>query len=40
MNLYADPSQVDDWPEFFAAMARFGPFAVPSYDAVLDAVGR
>lgn len=36
VNLYADPSQVADWPEFFAAMKRLAPFARPSYRTVLD----
>lgn len=36
VNLYADPSQVYDWPEFFSAMAGFAPWAIPSYDHLLD----
>lgn len=36
VNLYADPSQVADWPEFFTAMQQLAPFARPSYRAVLD----
>lgn len=36
VNLYADPSQIADWPDFFTAMARLAPFARPSYRAVLD----
>jgi hypothetical protein len=35
VNLYADPSQVADWPDFFEAMERLAPFALPNYDAVL-----
>jgi len=36
VNLYADPSQVYDWPEFFSAMERFAEWAVPSFDRALD----
>lgn len=36
LNLYADPSQVSDWPEFFTAMGRLAPYARPSYRSVLD----
>ena len=38
LNLYADPSQVYDWPEFFEAMELLAPFNVPSYDALLQQV--
>jgi hypothetical protein len=31
VNLYGDPSQVFDWPEFFQAMAGLAPYAVSSY---------
>lgn len=40
VNLYADPSQVYDWPEWFEAMGRLGPFAVSSYDQLLEGLGR
>jgi len=36
VNLYADPSQVADWPEFFTAMAALAPFARPSFIDVLE----
>jgi peptidoglycan/xylan/chitin deacetylase (PgdA/CDA1 family) len=36
VNLYADPSQVADWPEFFISMKSLAPYALPSYRAVLD----
>jgi peptidoglycan/xylan/chitin deacetylase (PgdA/CDA1 family) len=38
LNLYADPSQVADWPEFFSAMERLAPFARTTYRAVLDEI--
>ena len=37
VNLYADPSQVVDWPGFFDAVALLAPFAVPSYGHLLEA---
>ena len=36
INLYVDPSQVYDWPGFFEVMALFAPFAIDSYDQLLD----
>ncbi len=38
LNIYGDPSQVHDWPEFFEAVGRFAPFAVASYDALLGGI--
>lgn len=38
INLYADPSQVHDWPEFFDVMGRFAAHNVGSYDDLLDRV--
>jgi hypothetical protein len=35
VNLYVDPSQVADWPEFFEAMKRLAPFARTSYQALI-----
>lgn len=35
VNLYADPSQVADWDEFFVAMKHLAPFSVRSFDEVL-----
>lgn len=31
LNIYADPSQVHDWPEFFEAIARLRQFNVDSF---------
>ena len=31
LNIYADPSQVYDWPEFFEAIARLRKFNVASF---------
>lgn len=39
LNLYADPSQVHDWPEFFDAMRLLAPYNVPSYEALLNLTG-
>jgi hypothetical protein len=39
INIYADPSQVADWPEFFTVVAKMAPFARTSYDDILDEVG-
>ena len=36
VNIYADPSQVYDWPEFFEAMKTLAPYNIPSYGAFLD----
>jgi hypothetical protein len=38
VNLYCDPSQVADWPEFFTAIRRMAPFARSGYRAVLDEI--
>jgi hypothetical protein len=35
VNLYADPSQVEDWPGFFDAVARLARWAV-SFDELVD----
>jgi peptidoglycan/xylan/chitin deacetylase (PgdA/CDA1 family) len=37
LNLYADPSQVFDWPEFFTAMARLARYNVASFADLLSA---
>ncbi len=39
VNVYADPSQVYNWPEFFEAMKHLVPFSVPSYSAFLESIG-
>jgi anthranilate/para-aminobenzoate synthase component I len=31
LNIYADPSQVYDWPEFFEAIIRLRQFNVSSF---------
>lgn len=36
VNLYADPSQVEDWPSFFEVMAELAPHAAPSLRSLLD----
>jgi len=36
VNVYADPSQVYDWPEFFEAMSKLAQFNIPSYGQLLD----
>lgn len=38
VNLYADPSQVHDWPEFFTAVAGLREWAVPSYDQLIEMI--
>jgi peptidoglycan/xylan/chitin deacetylase (PgdA/CDA1 family) len=38
VNLYVDPSQVADWPEFFEAMKKLAPFARKSYQALIAEV--
>lgn len=40
LNLYADPSQVADWPTFFQAMALVAPLARPSFESVLEMLGQ
>lgn len=40
LNLYADPSQVADWPEFFALVGQLADHAVPSFASLLDEVRR
>ena len=39
INLYADPSQVYDWPEFFGAMERLTPYCATSYADVVRLTG-
>lgn len=39
INLYADPSQVEDWPGFFEVLAELAPHAASSFGAVLDEAG-
>jgi peptidoglycan/xylan/chitin deacetylase (PgdA/CDA1 family) len=36
VNVYADPSQVHDWPGFFHAVARAAPVALPSLAALVE----
>ncbi len=40
LNYYADPSQVYDWPDFFASMEQLAPFALTSYRRLLQEVGK
>lgn len=36
VNIYADPSQIYDWPEFFQAMGKLAKFSIPSFKVALD----
>lgn len=36
VNIYADPSQVYDWEDFFSAMEELAPYCVPSYSHLLQ----
>jgi peptidoglycan/xylan/chitin deacetylase (PgdA/CDA1 family) len=38
VNIYADPSQVYDWPDFFEAIRAFSSVAARSYDEVLGGI--
>jgi peptidoglycan/xylan/chitin deacetylase (PgdA/CDA1 family) len=38
INIYADPSQVYDWPEFFEALKSLAPFNVGSFKQLIDTV--
>jgi len=40
INIYGDPSQVYDWPEFFTGVARFAPFCAVSYLDLLPTDAR
>jgi len=40
INIYADPSQIYDWPEFFEAMLRLAPYNVGRYSEIVDKVGK
>ena len=40
INIYADPSQVYDWPEFFEALQKLAPYNVGRYSEIMDTVGR
>lgn len=40
INIYADPSQVYDWPEFFEAMQRLAPYNVGRYSDILDKLSK
>lgn len=35
INIYADPSQIYDWPEFFDAMKRLAKFNAPSFKSAI-----
>ena len=37
-NIYADPSQVHDWPEFFEAISRFAAIAIGSFGQLLGEI--
>lgn len=36
VNIYADPSQVWDWPGFYKTVERGASFAIPSYSKLLE----
>ena len=38
INIYADPSQVYDWPEFFDALEKLAPYNVGSFKDLIDTV--
>lgn len=40
LNYYADPSQVNDWPEFFEAMKLAAPMAINSYSRLLEIISQ
>lgn len=40
INIYADPSQIYDWPEFFEAIEKLAPYNVGRYSEILDKVGN
>ena len=35
INMYADPFQVHEWPEFFEAMKLLGKWTIPSYGTLI-----
>jgi len=40
VNLYADPSQVYDWPEFFEGIGGLSRYCLPSYERLLEMTHR
>jgi len=40
INLYADPSQIHDWNDFFEVMEKLAPFNIPSYKNLLEVLNR
>ena len=38
INIYADPSQVYDWPEFFEALEKLAPYNVGCFKDLIDTV--
>jgi peptidoglycan/xylan/chitin deacetylase (PgdA/CDA1 family) len=38
LNLYADPSQVADWPEWFDLVSDLAPYTAPSFGDLLDSL--
>lgn len=40
VNLYADPSQVHDWPQFFECITALKGIAVSSYEEVLEEIDQ
>lgn len=39
INIYADPSQVYDWPEFFEVLEKLAPYNVGTFKELIDTVG-
>lgn len=40
VNLYADPSQVYDWDDFFLSMERLAPYNISSYTELLETMNN
>lgn len=38
INIYADPSQIYDWPEFFEALEQLAPYNIGSFRELIDTV--
>ena len=38
LNIYADPSQVHDWPAFFDGLRPFADIAAPSFETILGEI--
>jgi peptidoglycan/xylan/chitin deacetylase (PgdA/CDA1 family) len=38
INIYADPSQVYDWPEFFEALEKLAPYNISSFEELINRI--